>query len=124
MSNEKLKKFKQEIHQLTKRREQLLEHFFSKEKMIIGSFMETTMRCGTSSCHCHKTGGHPTVRISRWVDGKLKSKIVGINDREWVARAAAIYKACKQAMSEITKINARESEVLKLIVMEKGQIYE
>jgi hypothetical protein len=124
MSNENLRKFKSEIRRLTKKREQLLENFFTKDKLIPGSYMETRMRCGTPSCHCHKDGGHPTVRISRWVEGKLKSKIVRIDDREWVAEAAASYKACKMAMSKITKINAREREVLKLIVEEKTQIYE
>ena len=124
MSNENLTKLKQELRRLTKRREQLLEKFFTKDRLILGSYMETRMRCGTASCHCHDEGGHPTVRISRWVDGKLKNKIVRVDDREWVAEAAANYKACKQSMSELTKINAREREVLKLIVEEKAQIYE
>ena len=116
--------FKQEIRRLTKRREQLLERLFSKDKLIVGSYMKTRMRCGTANCHCHKDGGHPTVRISRWVEGKLKSKIVRVDDRQWVAEAAGNYKACKQAISEITKINAREKELLKLIVEQKAQIYD
>jgi hypothetical protein len=124
MSNENLRKFKQEIHRLIQKRKLLLERFFSQEKLVPGCYMETRMRCGTAGCHCHKDGGHPTVRISRWVDGKLKSKIVRIDDREWVAEATANYKACKQAMSAISKINAREKEVLKMIVEQKSQIYE
>lgn len=101
-----------------------MTRFFSKEKLVLGSYMETRIRCGTAGCHCHKDGGHPTIRISRWVDGKLKSKIVCIDDREWVSAAAANYKAHKQAMSEISKINAREKEVLKMIVAQKSQIYQ
>lgn len=124
MSNENLNKFSQEIRRLTKRREELLQHFFTKDKLILGSYMETRMRCGTAGCHCQSEGGHPTVRISHWVERKLKSKIVRIDDREWVAKAAAAYKACKQVISEITKINAREKEVLKRIVEERAKIYE
>ncbi len=124
MPNKSVRKFKQEIRRLTKKREQLLESFFSKDRLILGSYMETRMRCGTASCHCHKDGGHPTVRISRWVNGKLKSKIVRVDDREWVAEAAGNYKACKRAMSEITKINAREKGLLKMILELKAQIYE
>ncbi len=124
MSNENLKKFKQEVRRLTRKREQLLARFFSKEKLVLGSYMETRMRCGTTGCHCHKDGGHPTTRISRWVEGKLKSKIVRVDDREWVAEAAVNYKAHKQAMSEISKINAREKELLKMIVEHKSQIYQ
>ncbi len=124
MSNENLKKFKQEVRRLTRKREQLLAGFFSKEKLVLGSFMETRMRCGTAGCHCHRDGGHPTTRISRWVDGKLKSKIVRVDDREWVAEASANYKAHKKAMSEISKINVREKELLKMIVEHKSQIYQ
>ncbi len=124
MSTKNLRKFKAEIRRLTRGREQLLKRFFTKEKLIPGSHMETRMRCGTASCHCHKDGGHPTVRISRWVNGKLKSKIVRIDDRDWVAEAARNYKACKQAMSEIAKINAREKELLKMVVELRAQIYE
>jgi len=124
MSSKNLKKFKQEIRSLTKKREKLLTRFFSKGKLVLGSYRETRMRCGTAGCHCHQDGGHPTIRISRWVDGKLKSKIVCIDDREWVAEAAANYKSHKQAMSEISKINAREKEVLKMIVELKSQIYQ
>ena len=123
MSNENIKKFKEEIRRLTKKREQLLARFFSDEKLVLGSYMETRMRCGTAGCHCHRDGGHPTIRISRWVDGKLKSKIVRIDDRKWVAKAAENYKAHKQAIIEISKINEREKELLKMIVKQKSQIY-
>lgn len=54
----------------------------------------------------------------------MKSKIVRIEDREWVGEAAANYKAHKQAMCEISKINKREKEVLKKIVELKSQIYQ
>jgi hypothetical protein len=123
MSNENIKRLKQEIRRLTEERESLLEIFFLPGKLILGSHMATRMRCGTAGCHCHADGGHPTFRISRWVNGKLISKIVRIDDREWVAEAAANYKACKQAMRGIAKINAREKKVLKLVVQEKSQIY-
>jgi len=124
MSNKTLKKLKQELQRLSRKREQLLQTFFSKDKLILGSYMETRIRCGTAGCHCHKDGGHPTMRISRWVDGKLKSKIVRVDDREWVAQAAAYYKAHKQAMSEISKINEQEKILLKSIVELKAQIYQ
>ena len=123
MSNENIKRLKQEIRRLTKEREFLLERFFLQGRLILGSYMETHMRCGTAGCHCHEDGGHLTFRISRWVNGKLKSKIVRIDDREWVTEASANYKACKQAMREIAKINAREKKVLKLIVEQKAQVY-
>ena len=124
MSNKNLRKLKQELQRLSRKREQLLQPFFLKDKLILGSYMETRIRCGTAGCHCHQDGGHPTMRISRWVAGKLKSKIVRVDDREWVAQAAAHYKAHKQAMSEISKINVREKIVLKLIVEQKSQIYQ
>lgn len=64
------------------------------------------------------------MRISHWYKGKLKSRIVRIDDREWVAEASANYKAHKQALRDIAKVNTREKVVLKLIIEQKAQIYE
>jgi len=124
MSNEKLKKYNKEILRLSEKRQKLLKIFSSNQLLILGSYTETRVRCSSPGCHCHKDGGHPTMRISYWEKGKLKSKVVRIDDREWVAEAAANYKAHKQALRDITKINIREKEVLKLIIEKKAQIYE
>lgn len=123
MSSEKLKKFKQELRKLGKQRERWLSLFYSKDALIAGSYRETRMRCGTPGCHCHQEGGHPTMRLSRWVEGKLKSQIVRLDDREWVGEASENYKTHKQAISEIARINAQEKKVLKKIIDEKSQIY-
>jgi hypothetical protein len=124
MSNKNLKKYKKEILLLSEKRQRLLEIFFSDQLLILGSYTETRVRCSSPGCHCHKDGGHPTMRISHWDKGKLKCKVVRIDDREWVAEAAANYKAHKQALRDITKVNSREKEVLKLIIEQKVQIYE
>jgi hypothetical protein len=124
MSNNNLKKYKQEILRLSKKRQKLLEVFLSKQLLIQGSYKETRMRCSSAGCHCHKDGGHPTMRISHWENGKLKSKVVRIDDRKWVAEASANYKAHKQALRDITKVSTREKEVLKLLIEQKSQKYE
>lgn len=124
MSNKNLKKFKQEIRQISKKRQKLLGIFFEQNKMVLGSYKETRMKCGSPGCHCHKDGGHPTMRISHWENGKLKSKVVRIDDRKWVEEASANCKAHKQALREITKLNKREKEVLKFIMEGKSQNYE
>ena len=124
MSNKDLKKYQQEILRLSKKRQKLLEIFFSNQLLILGSYTETRMRCSSPGCHCHKDGGHPTMRISHWYKGKLKSKIVRIDDREWMAEAAANYKAHKQALRDIAMVNTQEKKVLKLIIEQKAQIYE
>ena len=64
------------------------------------------------------------MRISHWDNGKLRNKVVRIDDREWVAEASANYKSHKQALRDITKVNTREKEVLKLLVEQKAQKYE
>jgi hypothetical protein len=64
------------------------------------------------------------MRISYWDKGKLKSKVVRIDDRQWVAEAAANYKGHKQALRDIAELNIREKEVLKMIIELKAQIYE
>lgn len=124
MSNENLRKYEKEVFQLSEKRQKLLQIFFSNQLLILGSYTETRMRCSSPGCHCHKDGGHPTMRISYWDNGKLKSKVVRIDDRQWVAEAAANYKAHKQALRDIAELNIREKEVLKMIIELKTQIYE
>jgi hypothetical protein len=124
MSNKNLKKYKKEILRLSEKRQKLLQLLLSNQLLILGSYTETRMRCSSPGCHCHKDGGHPTMRISHWYKGKLKSKVVRIDDRQWVAEAAANYKAHKQALRDIAEVNNREKEVLKLILEQKAQIYE
>lgn len=123
MSSGDFKELKKELRRLDQRRSELLEIFYSREILVPGSHMEVRIRCGTEGCHCHQDGGHPSVRISRWVDGKLKSRIVRLEDREWIAEAAQSYRAHKQAMTGIAKINSREKEVLKKMIELKSQIY-
>lgn len=123
MSIRNIKNYQKEIRQLSKKRQDLLEAFFSEEVLLLGSYKETRMRCGSPGCHCHKDGGHLTMRISHWEKGKLKNKIVRIDDRDWVAEASENYKNRKLAIREISKINAREKEVLKMLIEQKGQIY-
>jgi hypothetical protein len=124
MSNENLRKYEKEVLQLSEKRQKLLQIFFSNQLLILGSYTETRMRCSSPGCHCHKDGGHPTMRISYWDKGKLKSKVVRIDDRQWVAEAAANYKGHKQALRDIAELNIREKEVLKMIIELKAQIYE
>jgi len=123
-SSKNIKKYKDEIARLSKSRQALLEVLFSKEKLILGSYKETRMRCGSPGCHCHKDGGHPTMRISHWEDGKLRGKVVRLDDRKWVAEASANYRAHKQALREISELDSHIKGVLKLLIEQKAQIYE
>lgn len=124
MSNKKLNKLKEELLRLSRRREKLLQMFFSQETLIRGSYIETRIRCSSPGCHCHDNDGHPTVRISRWDHGKIISRVVRIPDRDWVANAAANYKAHKQAIRDISSLNTQEKGLLKKLIEEKAKNYE
>lgn len=124
MSKAKHEKYKKKLQKILELRQALLEPFFSEDKMVLGSYMKTRIRCGSPGCHCHKDGGHEAMRISRWENGKLKSKIVRQEDQEWVNKASNQYKAHKKALREVSKLNEEEKDILKKIIELKAQIYE
>jgi hypothetical protein len=82
------------------------------------------MRCGKPTCRCHQEGGHYATRLSRWVGGKLKSKIVRIADRERIKKASDRYKSHKSVLRNLKKIHLEELKLLKRIIELKTTIYE
>ena len=86
-----IKKALEELRSLRKKRSDLVRVFYRDEELIAGSYGELYIRCGTPTCHCHKDGGLFATRLSRWVGGKLKSRIVRVADRDRVKKASDHY---------------------------------
>jgi len=112
------------LSQINQQHSRLLDFFSKQESLIAGSYAETSIPCGKPTCHCHRHGGHFATRLARWVNGKLRTQIIRIDDREWVAKASALYKAHKTAIKDIQKLHAREIEVLKQVIKLKIIDYE
>jgi len=74
---------KEKIVEIEKERKHLIRFLLSDCKLVEGSLRGSLIRCDRQGCHCEKEPIHPVTRISRWIDGKLKNKVVRVADREW-----------------------------------------
>ncbi len=119
-----LQKAREKLRSLQKQRLGLLRIFSRDEELIAGSYGEVFIRCGQPTCRCHEEGGHFATRLSRWVGGKLKTKIVRVADRERVKRASDHYKSHKSALRELRKLHAEELRILKRIIELKTAPYK
>lgn len=102
----------------------MLRIFQRDEELIAGSYGEVFIRCGQPTCRCHEEGGHFATRLSRWVGGKLKTKIVRVADRERVKKASDHYKSHRFALREVRKLQSEELKLLKRIIELKTSQYE
>jgi hypothetical protein len=119
-----LKKVQERLRNLQKERAKRLRIFYRHEPLIAGSYSEVFMRCGKATCRCHQKGGHFATRLSKWTRGKLKTKIVRVDDREQVREASDHYKSHKSMLREMKKLHAEELNMLKQIIELKTTEYE
>ena len=124
LSKKNLKKAQEKLQSLQKERSSLLRTFYRDEILIAGSYSEVYIRCGKPTCRCHQEGGHYATRLSKWVDGKLKSKIVRVVDRERVKMASDHYKSHKSVLRDLKKLHLEEVNLLKRIIEIKMILYE
>jgi hypothetical protein len=124
MSTKLIKKNKEEIVEIEKERKRLIRFLLSDCKLVEGSLRDSLIRCGRQGCHCKKEPIHPVTRISRWIDGKLKNKVVRVADREWVEILSGNYKKSKKALGDLAKLNEDEREIIKTLIKLKTIKYE
>lgn len=115
-AQKKLQNMVKQLHQLQTERDHVLSLFSRDEILVAGTYAEILVRCGKPTCYCHKQGGHPATRLSRWVEGKLKTKIVRVADREWVKKASEQYKTHKNALKHLRNLHQKELEMLTRIL--------
>lgn len=112
------------LRQIDQKRRELRKLFTKNDALVGGSYGETAIPCGKPTCHCHQDGGHFATRLTRWISGKLKTQIVRIDDREWVAKASASYKAHKTALKHVQQLHTQELDVLNEIIKSKMVDYK
>lgn len=110
--SKKLQPVVKKLHQLQTERDDVLSLFSRDETLVAGTYAEILVRCGKPTCYCHEQGGHPATRLSRWVEGKLKTKIVRVADREWVKQASEQYKKHKNALKHLRNLHKKELDML------------
>ena len=120
----KLQKAQDNLRTIRKEQSDLLRIFYRNEELVAGSYSEVFIRCGQPTCRCHQEGGHFATRLSQWVAGKLKSKIVRVADRERVKIASDHYKAHKSTLRDLRNLHSEELKLLKRIVELRTRKYE
>lgn len=113
-----------QLRRLRQQRSALLRIFSRDNDLIGGCYREVYAECGKPTCRCHTEGGHYATRLSYWVDGKLKTKIVRFADRARVETASDHYKQHKSALRELRKLYTQEVKLLKQIIELKTTKYE
>lgn len=109
---------------IQEKRKKLLEPFLSEDELIEGSYIEVYQKCGRAGCHCEKNPSHLVTRLSRWVDGKLKHKVVRIADRTQIKIWSNNYKRHRKALVQLNKYNSQEKKIMKIIIDLKKKHYE
>lgn len=117
-------KTKRAITEIEKERERLLNVLLANAELITGSYTEVRVRCGKSGCHCEKEPAHRVTRLGIMVDGKLKTKLVRIEDREWVSKMVGTYKHHKSVLSEILTLNKKQVALLRRLIKQRNCHYE
>ena len=123
-AKKQLHQARDKLRNLQKAQAALLRIFAREEDLIAGSYGELFICCGKPTCRCHAEGGHFATRLSQWVGGKLKTKIVRVADREWVKKGSDHYKSHKSALREVKILHTEELKLLKRIVELKTAKYE
>ena len=124
MSNKKLVAKQKALLQLQDERKTLIEPFLKNDELTEGSYIEVLQKCGRPGCQCEKRPTHLVSRVSKWVDGKLKHKVVRIEDREQVRRLVEFYKKHKAAMVKLVKGAQKEKKIMIAIIKLKNRPYE
>ncbi len=124
MSTKIIKKNKEKLVEIEKERGRLIRFLLNDCKLVEGSLRDSLIRCGRQGCHCEKEPIHLVTRISRWIDGRLKNKVVRVADREWVKILSGNYKKSKKALSDLIKLNEDERETIKTLIKLRTIKYE
>jgi hypothetical protein len=124
MSNKKLTAKQNALLHLQEERKKLIEPFLENDELTEGSYVEVLQKCGRPGCHCEKRPTHLVSRVSKWIDGKLKHKVVRIEDRDHVRKLVEIYKKHKAAMAKLAKGAQKEKEIMIAIIKLKNRPYE
>ncbi len=113
MSSIKIERKRKKILELEMVRKRLIEILLADDEMIEGNLCDILVRCGKAGCHCAKRPAHPVTRLGMREDGKIKNKVVRVDDREKVRKLVQTYKEHKQALRKLEQLEMEEKEIIK-----------
>jgi hypothetical protein len=123
MSNA-IRKTKRAITEIQRERERVMDTLLPNTELIAGSYSEMYARCGKTGCHCEKKPAHLVTRLGFMESGKVKTKLVRIQDRPWVSKMVQTYKNQKKGIGEVSKLNKKQVALLRKLIQLRNCRYE
>jgi hypothetical protein len=81
-----------QIEKLETRRQRLIEELLQVKQMLRGKFGVAYRRCGTPTCWCADSQGHPVNRITWTEQSVSRTKAIRKEDISWVKERTETYK--------------------------------
>ena len=104
VSREKASRFRQQLLQTERAREQQVETLLGAGTMVMGSFVTLGRKCGKPSCRCARGELHYSKFLSRSEKGRSRPVYVRSADEVDVAAKAESYRRFRQARAELMKL--------------------
>lgn len=124
MSSKKLIRKKRAIQQAEVNRKRVLDIIVAEEQLIEGSLSDILVKCGRAGCHCEKKPAHPITRLNTRENGKIKNRVVRVDDLGRVRHLVQTYKNFKQALRELATIEIHEKEIFEKVKKTRNIRYE
>ena len=80
------------IRKLETQRQRLIEELLQVEQMLRGKFSVAYRKCGTPTCWCASSQGHPVNRITWTEQSVSRTKAIREEDIAWVKERTETYR--------------------------------
>ena len=100
------------IRKLEIQRQQLIEELLQVEQMLRGKFGVAYRKCGTPTCWCTNSQGHPVNRITYTEQSVSRTKSVRQEDIAWVKERTETYRRFRKNRQALRTIERRINAAL------------
>lgn len=107
------RKRKRSLHDLERRREQLLAALLSDEPIVVGTVYDTLRRCGNPACHCAQRPAHRQTLLVFTQAGHRRCRFVRQAEAASLRQAADRYRAWRQAFRDFCTLQQQERTLLR-----------
>jgi hypothetical protein len=108
MSSADFQQKRKAIQTIELERKALLDALTDDSEMIEGSLSDILVKCGREGCHCEKKPVHMVTRLTTREGGRIKLRVVRVDDREQVRDLVQAHKDFKQALKELGALESRQ----------------
>lgn len=102
----------QRIKTLEEKRQRLIEELLQVEQMLRGSFGVAYRRCGTPTCWCADSHGHPVNRITWTEQSVSRTKSIREEDIVWVKEQTDAYRRFRKNRKALREVERQINSAL------------